>query len=165
VWIGGPSEISQLRALAEASSRTETPRQVLIGSEDFGGFLHKLAENVELVIATDSGTAHLASLVRPVFSIFGGSPWRRFAPLGPCNAIVTRQLPCSPCPQFDRGLVNTCATRECLANLLPRQVEMCLEEYLDGKVSIQPRRIGDAWLARAPWEKVARLAAALGAAR
>jgi heptosyltransferase-2 len=152
VWIGGPSEISQLRALAEASSRTGTPRQVLIGSEDFGGFLHKLAENVELVIATDSGTAHFASLVRPVFSIFGGSPWRRFAPLGPCNAIVTRQLPCSPCPQFDRGLVNTCTTGECLANLTPHQVEVCLNAYLAGKASVKPRRIAGAWLARAPWE-------------
>src|SRR5262249_17484715 len=107
---------------------------------------------VELVIATDSGTAHLASLVQPVLSIFGGSPWRRFAPLGPCNAIVTRQLPCSPCPQFDRSLINTCATRECLANLTPHQVELCLDAYLAGRASVEPRRIVDAWLARAPWE-------------
>jgi heptosyltransferase-2 len=152
VWIGGPSEISRLRALAEAHSSPGKLARMLIGGADFGKFLDELAESVELVIATDSGTEHLASLVRPVLSIFGGSPWRRFAPLGPCNAIVTRQLPCSPCPQFDRSLVNTCATRECLTNLTPYQIEVCLDAYLAGRASVEPRRIGDAWLARAPWE-------------
>jgi heptosyltransferase-2 len=166
VWIGGPSEISRLRALAEAHSSPAKLARMLIGGADFGEFLHELAESVELVIATDSGTAHLASLVLPVLSIFGGSPWRRFAPLGPCNAIVTRQLPCSPCPQFDRKLVNTCVTRECLANLMPHQLEACLDAYMAGKACVQPQSIADAWLACAPWENSnARLAAALGAAR
>ena len=166
VWIGGPCESGRLRALSAAGSSIGVPQRVLLGGADFGWFLQELAESVELVIATDSGTAHLASLVRPVFSIFGGSPWRRFAPLGPCNAIVTRQLPCSPCPQFDRNLVNTCMTKECLVNLTPHQVEACLDAYLAGKASIEPGRVADAWLACAPWDYAnARLAAALGAAR
>jgi heptosyltransferase-2 len=161
VFIGGPCEATKLRSLADAfkQSTGNSPRQ-LFGSSDFGAFLHELAEAADLVIATDSGTGHLASLVRPVLSLFGGSPWRRFAPLGPCNAIVTRELPCSPCPQFDRHLVNTCATRECLANLTPHQVEVCLEAYLAEKAAFKPRRIADAWLARAPWESTGSLAAA-----
>jgi heptosyltransferase-2 len=151
-WIGGPGEKSRLRVLSEVHSSMGNAVQNLLGSIDFAGFLQNLAEAVDLVIATDSGTAHLASLVRPVLSLFGGSPWRRFAPLGPCNAVVTRQLPCSPCPQFDRHLVNTCTTRECLAGLAPVQVEMCLDAYLAGKAGLRPRRLGEAWLAQAPWE-------------
>jgi heptosyltransferase-2 len=153
VLVGGPRERARLQvlAIALADSTGRTPR-ILVGNEDFGGFLQELAEAVDLVIATDSGTAHLASLVRPVLSLFGGSPWRRFAPLGGCNAVVTRQLPCSPCPQFDRTLVNTCSTRECLANLTPAQVEACLDAYIDGRAMVSPRLVRGAWLACAPWE-------------
>ena len=153
VLIGGPREKSSLQVLASAlADSIERTPLVLIGNEDFGGFLHELAEAVDLVIATDSGTAHLASLVRPVLSLFGGSPWRRFAPLGRSNAVVTRRLPCSPCPQFDRTLVNTCTTRECLTNLSPAQVEACLDVYLGGRASVRPLLVRGAWLARAPWE-------------
>jgi heptosyltransferase-2 len=152
-FIGGPCEATKLKSLAEAfrASMGIAPR-VLIGDLDFGAFLHELADVVDLVIATDSGTGHLASLVRPVLSLFGGSPWRRFAPLGQYNAIVTRQLPCSPCPQFDRQLVNTCVTRECLSNLLPSQVEACLDAFLACGGRPSARRIVDVWLTRAPWK-------------
>lgn len=158
VLIGGPCETGRLRVLASALTDAigRVPR-VLVGNRDFGSFLHELKDSVDLVVATDSGTAHLAALVRPVVSLFGGSPWRRFAPLGRCNAVVTRQLPCSPCPQFDRRLVNTCSMRECLANLTPQQVEACLDAYLDGRASANPHLMRGAWLARAPWEACARV--------
>jgi heptosyltransferase-2 len=153
VFIGGPQETVRLRILADAlaASVGRTPR-VLCGNQDFGQFLRALAGSVEVVIASDSGTAHLASLVRPILSIFGGSPWRRFAPLGEYNAIVTRQLPCSPCPQFDRQLMNACSTRECLANLLPAQVEACLEAHLEGRTTVRPRHVQGVWLTCAPWK-------------
>ncbi len=153
VWIGGPCERTRLQVLAKAISvQAGKPAMVLCGGPDFGEFLQRVASAVDLVVATDSGTAHLASLVRPVLSLFGGSPWQRFAPLGAGNAIVTRQLPCSPCPQFDRSLVNTCVGRECLANLLPAQVEACLDAYLAGRATVQPRLVHGVWLTRAPWE-------------
>jgi heptosyltransferase-2 len=153
VLIGGPAETTRLRVLAEAMaiSKNRSPR-VLLGDSDFARFLRDLAESVDLVIASDSGTAHLASLVRPVLSLFGGSPWRRFAPLGPDNAVISRQLPCSPCPQFDRTLLNTCQSRECLVNLSPEQVEACLDSYRAGKASVRPQLVHGAWLARSPWE-------------
>src|SRR5262249_13192849 len=152
VLISGPRERTRLHVLADAVATSGSGPQVLIGDQNFGRFLDQLASSVDLVVASDSGTAHLASLVRPVVSLFGGSPWRRFAPLGRYNAVVTRQLPCSPCPQFDRALVNTCVTRECLANLRPDQVEACLDAYLARRATIRPRLVQGAWLARAPWE-------------
>jgi len=153
ILVGGPAEAGRLLLLRQALQQSlgYQPRSIA-GSDDFQSTLERLAHEVDLVIATDSGTAHLAALVRPVVSLFGGSPWRRFAPLGPCNAVVTRQLPCSPCPQFDRGIMNTCSTRECLVNLSPAQVEACLDFYLAGKVGVRPRLVSGVWLARAPWE-------------
>jgi ADP-heptose:LPS heptosyltransferase len=61
---------------------------VIIGGDNFASTLHRLQRLVDLVVATDSGTAHLAALVRPVISLFGGSPWQRFAPLGRFNAVL-----------------------------------------------------------------------------
>jgi heptosyltransferase-2 len=153
VLIGGPREAARLHVLADAVTAALGWRtRIVMGGSDFGGFLGKLVGSVDVVVASDSGTAHLASLVRPVLSLFGGSPWRRFAPLGRCNAVVTRELPCSPCPQFDRSLVNTCVSRECLANLLPEQVEACLDAYLAGQVTPRSRSVHGVWLACAPWE-------------
>lgn len=152
VLVGGPNEALRLGVLAAAAADSlGYPPRVLVGGPDFGAFLRQLAEAVDLVIATDSGTAHLASLVCPVLSLFGGSPWRRYAPLGRANAVITRQLPCSPCRQFDRTSVNTCHTQECLTRLTPEQVEACLDVYLSGAEAVRPRLVAGAWLAEAPW--------------
>jgi heptosyltransferase-2 len=156
VLIGGPAEATRLRVLAAGvRDRLGYGPRVLVGGSRFGAFLRDLAEHVDLVVATDSGTAHLASLVRPVVSLFGGSPWWRFAPLGSCNAVLCRRLPCSPCRQFQRDAVNTCHTQECLANLFPEQVWAGIRAYLDGVDLTQERQVEGVWLAAAPWERAA----------
>ena len=76
--VGGPAEREILRILSHA---LEVPSsRVIVGISDFSGFLARVSE-LNLVIATDSGTAHLCSLVAPLLSIFGPSPFRRFAPV------------------------------------------------------------------------------------
>jgi heptosyltransferase-2 len=156
VLIGGPCEAAKLRVLQQAVRDTlGYPPRVLAGGEDFGAFLGELAGAVDLVVATDSGTAHLAALVCPVVSLFGGSPWKRYAPLGPFNAVVTRSEACSPCVQFDRSRLNTCHTQECLTNCLPEQVDACLVAYLRGLEGKSLRRVGGVWMAQAPWAEVA----------
>jgi ADP-heptose:LPS heptosyltransferase len=160
VLLGGPAEASRLAVLADAiaASLGYAPR-VIVGGSDFGTTLRTLAEAVDLVVATDSGTAHLASLVRPVVSLFGGSPWRRFAPLGRFNVVLSRRYPCSPCWQFMRDAVNLCQTQECLNNLFPEQVDASLGAYLDGVALDQPRQVEGVWMAQAPWEENALAAA------
>jgi heptosyltransferase-2 len=154
VWIGGPAEKTRLRILADAATSPlgYAPR-ILSGGADYAGFLRELEDAVDLVIATDSGTAHLAALARPIVSLFGGSPWQRYAPLGRFNAVLTRWMPCSPCRQFDRGTINLCHTQECLTNLRPEQVEQGLDAYLAGEDFRRPRLIGGMWIAQAPWER------------
>lgn len=150
--LGGPEERSRLRILGEALGQTTgRASTVLIGGPDTGLFLRDVAESVDLVIATDSGTAHLASLVRPVLSLFGGSPWRRYAPLGPANLVVHHAVECSPCFQFDRRHANLCHSQECLVRLLPGQAESALEAYLAGEEFHEPSYRFGVWLAQAPW--------------
>lgn len=153
VLIGGPSERVRLRVLEDAlaDSVGYRPRR-LVGSSDFGAFLEALATSVDLVIGTDSGTAHLASLVRPVVSLFGGSPWRRYAPLGRNNLVLSREEPCSPCVQFNLTRVQTCHTQECLALLSPEQVHRCVMTYLARECIPPIQRLDGVLMAHAPWE-------------
>lgn len=117
--IGGPREQGELRLLSRLLSRV--PHRVAVGGDDFSAFLDAL-EPMDLIIATDSGTAHICSLRKPICSIFGSSPWRRYAPFGRDNLLLTRDEVCSPCLQFSSTEVNGCLTRECMTALPPRQV-------------------------------------------
>ncbi len=52
-----------------------------------------------LLVCNDSGPMHVATAVgTPVVGVFGAThPRLGFAPLGPADAAVTLDLPCSPC--------------------------------------------------------------------
>jgi ADP-heptose:LPS heptosyltransferase len=160
VLLGGPAEQGRLRILADglAAAGQSRPR-IIVGTNDFGATLQEIADAVDLVVATDSGTAHLAALVRPVVSLFGGSPWQRFAPLGRHNLILSRRFPCSPCKQFNRVELNTCHTQGCLTNLSPEQVERCLTAYLAGVDFTQEVQLEGVWISQAPWEESQNLVA------
>ena len=117
--VGGPAERADLAVLSRLLTRV--PHQVVEGGDDFGAFLDAL-EGVDIVVAADGGTAHICSLRKPICSVFGSSPWRRYAPFGRDNVLITRDEPCSPCVQFSSTEVNGCLTRECTALLRPSQV-------------------------------------------
>jgi ADP-heptose:LPS heptosyltransferase len=160
VLVGGPAEIGRLHVLEEAlAERLGYRPTTIVGRNDFATTLQQLHRLVDLVVATDSGTAHLAALVRPVVSLFGGSPWQKFAPLGRFNAILSRRYPCSPCRQFNRVEANTCHTQECLTNLLPGQVVSCLMAYLEGQDFARGALLNGVWMTAAPWSHTGLLAA------
>jgi heptosyltransferase-2 len=151
--IGGPAESARLRVLGDALGGAIGYAPVcVVGGSDFGIFLRRVAAAADLVVATDSGTAHLAALVRPVISLFGGTPWRRYAPLGHGNLVISRREACSPCRQFDRTSISSCTTQECLVNLFPNDVLQCLERYLAEELPPGMMREGRVWMLRAPWE-------------
>ena len=152
VLLGGPAETVRLDILAESlESSFGTRPEVICGGHDFHATLQRLHDLVDLVVATDSGTAHMAALVRPVVSLFGGSPWQRFAPLGKHNLILSRRYPCSPCIQFYRVALNTCHTQECLNGLRPEQVYRCIRAYLDGIDLSSDMQLDGVWLSQSPW--------------
>lgn len=121
--VGGPAERADLAMLSRLLGGA--PHRVVEGGQDFAGFLGAL-EPVDVVVAADGGTAHICSLRKPICSVFGSSPWRRYAPFGRDNILVTRDEPCSPCIQFSPDEINGCVTRECTALLRPRQVTKVL---------------------------------------
>jgi heptosyltransferase-2 len=124
--IGGPMEASLLKMLS--SFLKLDANRVIQGDRQYR-FL-EIVRSLDLVIASDSGTAHLCSLAAPMLSIFGPSPFRRFAPFGNHNRVLTYDLKCSPCSQFHPHILNECHSRECLSLILPRHVLEALDHGL-----------------------------------
>jgi heptosyltransferase-2 len=126
--VGGRREILDLNIL---HGLLKLPwSHVVIGDDNFQAFLDKIS-TLDLLIATDSGTAHICSLVVPVLSIFGPGPSRRYAPFGAHNRVLTLDLVCSPCYQFDKKMINLCVSRECMNTILPDAVFEAI--WLDNK--------------------------------
>lgn len=117
--ICGPSETHLAQLIARALGLAE--KAVIRGADDHARFLDRVAE-LDWVVASDGGTAHLCSLVVPVLSIFGGSPFRRYAPFGKWNRLLTLELPCSPCCQYMSRAINGCLSTECVVGITPGQI-------------------------------------------
>ncbi len=124
--IGGPAEHKELLILKKLLSLEDT--QIIVGGSDFNKFGHDL-ESVDIIIATDSGSAHICSLWKPIVSIFGPSPHFRFAPFGQFNKVISLNLSCSPCLQFSKTHLNLCATKECLNSVTINQVIQLLLHF------------------------------------
>lgn len=118
--ICGPFERSEGEMLARLLG-LDVDRRLILGSTDFRAFWDQVQE-MDLVIASDGGGAHLCSLYVPILSLFGGSPFRRFAPFGTNNRVLTRLPYCSPCCQYHEQIINGCATIECLTQISAQTV-------------------------------------------
>lgn len=117
--IGGPQEQTEIAFISKILQISA--EKIIVGSRDYAQFATQI-QNLDLVIATDSGTAHLCSLWAPLISIFGPSPYRRFAPFGSRNKILSLDLNCSPCLQFSKSELNKCISRECMNSITPQRV-------------------------------------------
>jgi heptosyltransferase-2 len=113
--ITGPSERDRANYVADRLGLARASN-IISGSGDLAGFIEQVAE-MDLVVASDGGAAHLCSLVAPIISVFGPSPFRRYAPFGRANRLITRGLSCSPCCQYATNLLNGCLTMECMVGV------------------------------------------------
>lgn len=116
--IAGPAEISDAKILSQLIKNSN----VVLGGKNVGEFLKEIRD-LDLLIATDSGTAHIASISGvPILSLFGASPYKRYRPFGPFNQVVCLEFTCSPCPQFEILRVNKCISKECLVSIQPNDL-------------------------------------------
>lgn len=114
--IYGPSEGDVAGLIARALGLKGS--SMIAGSDDFADFIAAVSQ-LDWIVAGDGGTAHLCSLVTPVLSFFGGSPFRRYAPFGRSNRLLTLELPCSPCSQYASRSINGCLSNECIVGIEP----------------------------------------------
>jgi len=111
--IGGPNERREANILKSLIGDAK----IIEGSKDISGFLSEISF-LDLLIATDSGSAHMCSMAGvPMLSLFGASPFERYQPIGRYNKVIRHNFNCSPCPQFEVEKVNRCISKECLTSI------------------------------------------------
>lgn len=142
----GPREQDEARLIAGAAGLSAT-RDVIVGGRDLSAFDDAVAD-LDLVVAADGGTSHLVGRTRPVLSVFGSSPFRRYCPIGSHNRVVTLALPCSPCPGFDVKLVNACLTHECLYGITPAHVMAAISAEAGAPGTVTTLTDGGPWPAQ-----------------
>jgi ADP-heptose:LPS heptosyltransferase len=93
VFLGGPTAGPLRDAVERAGGK---PVRSLVG-RDHPALLPALLARFALLVAPDSGPAHVAAAVGvPVVTLFGPTDPRLTAPLGPGHALW-RRPPCGPC--------------------------------------------------------------------
>jgi len=116
VMIGGPDERADI---AEVNRRMKTPAIDLAGATTVG-LLPALLSRASLLITNDSGPMHVAAAVGiPIVALFGPTSAARTGPYGVGHAVLSGNVPCSPC--FSRTCHNT-VPLECLTMVSPQQV-------------------------------------------
>ncbi len=151
--VHGPAEATLAKIIAQEIQGARTLR----GGGDFRSFFDEV-DRLDLVIASDGGTAHLCSMTTPILSIFGPSPVRRYAPTGQWNRVLTQMLSCSPCCQYAERLVNGCLSVECMSGVLAEDVLTVMDDRVQAGqagceiVVREGLRLikGPSWLNRAP---------------
>jgi len=109
VVVGGvPSEAATTGAVVAAS---RAPVRDLTGRTSLGAYA-ALLRDAAVVVANDTGTAHLSAAVggRVVTVFLSGDPrrWRHAADL---QAVVREEVGCNPCPHLVCPIDHRCARR------------------------------------------------------
>lgn len=82
-----------------------------------------LMNHAELMIGTDSGPAHLASLTKiSNVVLFGPESPLRYAPLGERSITLFAGLACSPCYSAANHRRSVCKENRCMSEISPQQV-------------------------------------------
>jgi ADP-heptose:LPS heptosyltransferase len=104
----------------------------LVGGTDLTG-LAALLKRARVVIANDSGPAHLAAAVgTPVVALFGPTHEAfGFVPCGPAVRVISRDLPCRPC-SVHGGTRCPRGRRACLDDIAPAEVLAAARGLLRG---------------------------------
>lgn len=101
------------------------------------GDLAYLLGRCRLLIANDSAPMHLAWAVRtPVVAVFGPTDYRKYAPCGPYDRIIRKELDCAPCQK------SLCpkGTRECMKLITAEDVFAAAKKIVDlsnGNIAVQ----------------------------
>ncbi|MCY3713263.1 MAG: lipopolysaccharide heptosyltransferase II [Gemmatimonadetes bacterium] len=107
---------------SEVARAMELPAVDWTGATDLA-LLPAAVRRCALLVSNDSGPMHVATAVgTPVIGVFGAThPRLGFAPVGPSDAAVTLDLPCSPCSLHGNRACRF-RTHACMVDLDPLRV-------------------------------------------
>jgi len=91
------------------------------------GELAALIKRCNLYVTNDTGSMHLAAVLRaPLLVIFGGAALKHFDPriLNPQSRVLYKETSCSPCNR------KNCYSKKCLKLIIPEEVIQAAKEIL-----------------------------------
>ena len=133
--IGGLQERQELALLSETMGLNSSA--IIEGGRNIAELLAAVAQT-DVVIASDGGAGHLCSLAAPVLTVAASVPFRRFAPFGCGNRVVSMDLPCSPCMNAHDTHMNICFSHECSYGITVEAVLTALDAGQQSPGSINP---------------------------
>jgi heptosyltransferase-2 len=115
--LGGPDEVNECAALAEGvASRGQARAHNLCGQTSLLELV-PLCAGARLIVANDTGTAHVASAAdRPMLVLCGPTDPRKVLPAGPQVRALQAKLPCVNCYR------KHCEHHSCMALMSPQRV-------------------------------------------
>src|SRR5205823_5227853 len=130
VLVGSRDQVSQLSRIGRLQG--DDQRLVNLGGRtDWSGLVAVLRQ-ADLVIANNSGIAHLAAAcARPTLAIYSGSHQpREWGPRGRMARALTASISCSPCGYDDLRLCPN--DHRCMTSLKPEDVAQHARAMLAG---------------------------------
>jgi heptosyltransferase-1 len=121
IFIWGPNELEIVNEIV-----SHMKQKALVACKTTIKQLIELMRRAGLYIGGDTGPLHIAStLCIPTVAIFGPKDPILYGPYNENAAIISKELPCSPCR--DR----TCSDPECLTKILPEEVFQAVNQLMD----------------------------------
>jgi ADP-heptose:LPS heptosyltransferase len=123
------------REIAEGIGAPNRVADFTGATKDLGTLL-ALFRTARVLISTDGGSAHLASLTAlPSVVLFGPETPALYAPLGPGVTTLFAGLACSPCLSAANHRRSDCTENRCLQAITPEMVVAAALRKLDEKQS------------------------------
>ncbi len=121
IFTWGPNELEIVNEIV-----AHMKQKALVSCKTTMKQLIELIRRADLYIGGDTGPLHIAStLCIPIVAIFGPKDPILYGPYNENAAIISKELPCSPCR--DR----TCSDPECLTTILPEEVFQAVNQLMD----------------------------------
>ncbi len=125
IFIWGPNELEIVNEII-----ANMKKKAIVCCKTTIKQLIELLRRADLYIGGDTGPLHIAStLCIPTVAIFGPKDPILYGPYNENAAIISKELPCSPCR--DR----TCSDPECLTTILPEEVFQAVKQLMDKYVT------------------------------
>ncbi len=121
IFTWGPNELEIVNEIV-----AHMKQKALVSCKTTIKQLIELMRRANLYIGGDTGPLHIAStLCIPTVAIFGPKDPILYGPYNENAAIISKELPCSPCRN------RTCSDPECLTMILPEEVFQAVNQLMD----------------------------------
>ena len=133
VVVGSPGDRPRCKITTE-----QCPGAVDLSGKTGVGELAAIIKRARLAVTNDSGSMHMAvALKTPVIAIFGPTNPAQIGPYGQPEAVVRRDLPCSPCNY--RRLEQCPHGHACMQEVTAAMVVQRIDEVVGSAASVPAR--------------------------